>query len=539
MTPNRRLGRCPRRPLAVLSLHETQTPELPPARPPPARARDRRLGSRGRTLGAHGSTRASPRHDEVVDVKLADESLSGSWLSTRLGVGTQRLDAMRRAGELLGVRRPGGHDCLYPGWQFAPDGRPRPVVGAAGAVRPRRGARNERLYEVLSAPHRDLGRRTAPTPSARAGTTCSRSCAPPAGAHGPRQPQRRRKSFGSRTVLDGLDFAIEPGARVGVVGANGSGKSTMLKLIAELEEPDAGTSCAGAASSSPSCPSIPSATSGTPSRPCVPRTPRPGRAGSRPPPGRRPARRTRLAADLDRMTRVLRRQEETVELEAAGGPSIDSRARAMLLDLGIVEDDLTLPTSALSGGQRKLIALAACLAQDPDVLLLDEPEAHLDAVGRSLLERLLATFDGAAVAVSHDRYLLDETVRPDRRGNPPRPDPDVARELLGLYARARNRAAAPGSSSSMTQQKEVERLEASIRRFKDWAHKGRRRAPHQAGAQQAAPDRPDGEGRATRPRAPQDRAAAAPAPAGRSARLRAPARSGSSSATTSSSPAST
>ncbi|MGZ8783143.1 MAG: ATP-binding cassette domain-containing protein, partial [Gaiellaceae bacterium] len=65
----------------------------------------------------------------------------------------------------------------------------------------------------------------------------------------------------------------------------------------------------------------------------------------------------------------------------------------------------------MSGGQRKLIALAACLAQDPDVLLLDEPEAHLDAVGRSQLERLLATFDGAAVAVSHDRYLLDETVR--------------------------------------------------------------------------------------------------------------------------------
>src|SRR4029453_9409606 len=83
---------------------------------------------------------------------------------------------------------------------------------------------------------------------------------------------------------------------------------------------------------------------------------------------------------------------------------------AMLLDVGLEEADLQLPTSALSGGQRKLIALAACLAQAPDVLPPDEPEAHLDAVGRSLLERLLATFDGAAVAVSHDRYLLDETV---------------------------------------------------------------------------------------------------------------------------------
>ena len=67
----------------------------------------------------------------------------------------------------------------------------------------------------------------------------------------------------------------------------------------------------------------------------------------------------------------------------------------MLLDVGLAEEELALPTSALSGGQRKLVALVACLAQDPDVLLLDEPEAHLDAVGRSLLERLLAGFPGA------------------------------------------------------------------------------------------------------------------------------------------------
>jgi hypothetical protein len=87
----------------------------------------------------------------AMDVKLADESLSGSWLSTRLGVGTHRLDAMRRAGELLGVRRQGGHDFLYPGWQFAPDGTPRPVI--ARLVKTARGAgmSDERLYEVLAA----------------------------------------------------------------------------------------------------------------------------------------------------------------------------------------------------------------------------------------------------------------------------------------------------------------------------------------------------------------------------------------------------
>jgi hypothetical protein len=84
-----------------------------------------------------------------VNGRLLQESLSGSWLSTRLGVGTHRLDAMRRAGELLGVRRPGGQDYLYPAWQFAADGKPLPVISrlvpAARAV----GLSDERLYEVM------------------------------------------------------------------------------------------------------------------------------------------------------------------------------------------------------------------------------------------------------------------------------------------------------------------------------------------------------------------------------------------------------
>src|SRR3712207_9028148 len=68
------------------------------------------------------------------------------------------------------------------------------------------------------------------------------------------------------------------------------------------------------------------------------------------------------------------------------------------------------PMGALSGGQRKLVALSACLIQNPDVLLLDEPEAHLDSDRRERLEALIRAFGGAVVVVSHDRYLLDETV---------------------------------------------------------------------------------------------------------------------------------
>jgi hypothetical protein len=86
-----------------------------------------------------------------MDAKLAEESLSGSWLSTRLGVGTHRLDAMRRAGELLGVRRPGGQDYLYPAWQFAPDGSPLPAMQRLVQAGRGVGMSDERLYEVLAA----------------------------------------------------------------------------------------------------------------------------------------------------------------------------------------------------------------------------------------------------------------------------------------------------------------------------------------------------------------------------------------------------
>jgi hypothetical protein len=85
-----------------------------------------------------------------VDLKLTEESLSGSWLSSRLGVGTHRLDAMRRAGELLGVRRPGGYDFLYPAWQFGPDGKPLPAIARIVHAGRSAGLSDERIYQVLA-----------------------------------------------------------------------------------------------------------------------------------------------------------------------------------------------------------------------------------------------------------------------------------------------------------------------------------------------------------------------------------------------------
>ena len=132
----------------------------------------------------------------------------------------------------------------------------------------------------------------------------------------------------------------------------------------------------------------------------------------------------------------------------------------------------------------------------------------------------MRVFDGAVVAVSHDRYLLDETV--DARS--PSSPAGAIRMWPGNYSAytvARELELQRQQQLYVTQQKEIARLEEAIRALQGLGEPRRRRAPHQAGAQQAAPDRPHGEGRAARARAAQDRARAAPARARRRAGRRA------------------
>jgi ATP-binding cassette subfamily F protein 3 len=116
-------------------------------------------------------------------------------------------------------------------------------------------------------------------------------------------------------------------------------------------------------------------------------------------------------ADDRRLQRALERQHQLVEeYHALGGDSYPQRVREVLAGLGLDDSELEKPLGALSGGQKKLVGLARLLLIHPDVLLLDEPDNHLDLPGKIYLEKLIREYKGTVVLVSHDRYLLDAVV---------------------------------------------------------------------------------------------------------------------------------
>ena len=277
------------------------------------------------------------------------------------------------------------------------------------------------------------------------------------------------KFYGGRTVLRGLQMEVKPGARLGLVGGNGAGKSTLLRILAGVEEVDGGEVTRRRGASVAYLPQHVGGDDRTPLE--VVRAARPELAEVR---KDLEDCETRLgtpevADDLRRMQRLLERHGRLLQrFTELGGQGFEGEARGYLRSLGLDEDDADRPTSDLSGGQRKLVALAACLVRRPDLLLLDEPESHLDAARRERLEALVQGFDGAVVIVSHDRYLLDETVT------------EIA-ELEGgeiklwpgnysAYTLARELVLKRQQQLYVTQQKEIARLEEAVLRFQRWAH---------------------------------------------------------------------
>ncbi len=217
-------------------------------------------------------------------------------------------------------------------------------------------------------------------------------------------------SFGTRQVLAGASMTLEEGEHVGLVGVNGCGKSTLMKLMAGV---------GGLTADDGKIQLARGATVGYLTQDPVLDPDRTLReeAGSAFAHLRRLHDRLETIAhqmeeasgeELDKLMQQYQRIEH--EMEAAGGYAVDHQVDATLHGLGLDDAFFNVKVKDLSGGQKGRLALAKLLLSEPDVLLLDEPTNHLDIAGREWLEQYLAQCPSAVVIVSHDRWLLDRVV---------------------------------------------------------------------------------------------------------------------------------
>lgn len=274
---------------------------------------------------------------------------------------------------------------------------------------------------------------------------------------------------GGRAVFRGLGWVVQPRERTGLVGANACGKSSLLRVMAGVVPADEGTV---SLQRGKRVGFLPQELEFEDERSVLD-------VATVPPPDlveveglladlERQLAEPAVYRDEDRMGRVLARQERALTRYAElGGASYPGRVRSLLLRFGFAEADWQRPVRQLSGGQKKLVALVALAAQAPDLLLLDEPDNHLDVDAKGWLETFMRDYDGAIIVVSHDRYLLDATVNQIA-------ELEDARLTLyaggfTAYATERELRRLHQKRARAAQQKEIGRIEASIARFEHWA----------------------------------------------------------------------
>jgi len=210
-----------------------------------------------------------------------------------------------------------------------------------------------------------------------------------------------KKDFGIKEILRDATVSIEDSDKVGLIGTNGSGKSTFLKLLAGIEPIDSGEFFVNNNARSVYLPQQPEVDEQNTVLEQV-------FASS----GEQidlikeyESLSEKLAHDPNNNQLLSRFSTVTQKMDAMGTWDLETKAKIILDKLGL--QDLNAPVKTLSGGERKRLALTAALLSDPDVLLMDEPTNHLDADSVEWLQNYLRNFRGALVLVTHDRYFLD------------------------------------------------------------------------------------------------------------------------------------
>jgi ATP-binding cassette ChvD family protein len=205
-------------------------------------------------------------------------------------------------------------------------------------------------------------------------------------------------------VLKDIWLSFLPGAKIGVLGANGAGKSTLLKIMAGVEQNYTGEAFAGEGVTVGYLPQEPQLDPAKDVKGNVEE----GVAATRALLDRYDAVNMKLGEDLtaEEMEKVLDEQARLQDrIDASNAWDLDSRLEMAMDALRLPPPDADVST--LSGGERRRVALCRLLLQSPDLLLLDEPTNHLDAESVAWLERFLKDYSGTVVAVTHDRYFLD------------------------------------------------------------------------------------------------------------------------------------
>lgn len=214
------------------------------------------------------------------------------------------------------------------------------------------------------------------------------------------------KSYGGYEVLRGLSFQVNPEEKIGLVGRNGCGKTTLFRIIIGAESPDEGelhkinnlklglleqhvdfqageTVHTAALSAFKAVHDIEAE-----------------------------MRRLEKQMETDHSDEILSRYADLqLEFERADGYTFAARAEAILMGLGFTKESWKANTATLSGGQRNRLGLVRLLLSNPDILLLDEPTNHLDVHAVEWLENFLIEFDRAYLVISHDRYFLDRVAK--------------------------------------------------------------------------------------------------------------------------------
>ena len=214
--------------------------------------------------------------------------------------------------------------------------------------------------------------------------------------------QKVRKTAGDKLILDDVTLAFFPGAKIGVVGPNGAGKSTLLKVMAGLEQPNNGEANLAKGASVGILLQEPPLTEGKTVQENVEEAVADIKAKMK----RFDEIGMEMAepdADFDSLMAEMGNLQ--TELDAHNAWDIDARLEQAMDALQCPPPDTVV--DVLSGGERRRVALCKLLLQQPDLLLLDEPTNHLDAESVNWLEGHLKTYPGAVLAVTHDRYFLD------------------------------------------------------------------------------------------------------------------------------------